>query len=126
MTSDSNEQFEWWELRENGEILTEYRRVRSRSSSNAFLRIDLEFAATFLPDWALLLLFLLRHTAMNGKPVTGEITLNARFWKLAGITSKDRRRKVLDHIENKVPPSVCQVRRGRGRCARLTLGADWP
>lgn len=108
------------------ETLTRHSIVKQPAPFAAFVWLDLHLAARYCPDWILLVLFLFRHTAMNGTPRGREIVLRKGFYELAGITTKDRRRKVLDHLEKNVPHSICKVERQRGKCARILLGPDWP
>ena len=109
-----------------GEQITEHRVEPRVGNTEAYLRLDLSVASQFVPDWQMLMLFLFRHTAMNGVPEDGEIVLRNSFYRSAGIETKDRRRKVLDHIEKQVPNSICKVLRGRGKCAQIQIGPDWP
>lgn len=111
---------------ENGMKLVEITPVRRGPVKAAYLKLELSLIATFAPDWNVLLYYLMRHTAMNGIPKNRVITLRAPFWKLAGISNKARRRKVLDLMEKHVPPELCHLERRKGRCARVILGSDWP
>jgi hypothetical protein len=108
------------------EVITEHRpAAHKRNGGLTYIRLDVSLARQIGPDWAILA-FLVAHMFELGREgPNGRVKLTRPLWHAAGILTADRRKKVLDHLADKLPRDLFILHRNRGRCAEVARGPKW-
>ena len=87
---------------------------RPIKSPQRYLSLNLKACAEICPDWLLVFFELLRQQKIQGLVPGDTIGMRKPIWDSAGITTLDRRKKVMNHLERIVPLDVIEFKRRKG------------
>ena len=96
--------------------------VRPIRSSQRYLSLNLNISTEICPDWLLVFFELLRQQKIQGLVPGDTIGMRKPIWDSAGITTLDRRKKVMNHLERIVPLDVIEFRRRKGVIPLAIIG----
>ena len=95
---------------------------RPIKSSQRYLSLDLKVCTEICPDWLLVFFELLRQQKIQGLAPGDTIGMRKPIWDSAGITTLDRRKKVMDHLERMIPLDVIEFKRRKGVIPLAIIG----
>lgn len=95
---------------------------RPIKSPQRYLSLDLKACTEICPDWLLVFFELLRQQKIQGLVQGDAIGLRKPIWDSAGISSLERRKKVLNHLERRIPPDVIEFKRRKGVIPLAIIG----
>lgn len=98
--------------------------VRPFVSKQRYLSINLEKCCQIAPDWLMVFFEIVRQVRVQELKVGDELGISSPIWKSAGVMTLDRRKKILSHLEAKVPPEVFHIKRQQGRLPVVVIGAE--
>ena len=96
--------------------------VRPIRSSQRYLSLNLNVCTEICPDWLLVFFELLRQQKIQGLAPGDTIGMRKPIWDSAGITTLDRRKKVMNHLERIVPLDVIEFKRRKGVIPLAIIG----
>ena len=96
--------------------------VQAFKSPQRYLSVDLKACTEICPDWVLVFFELLRQQKIQGLVPGDTIGLRKPIWDSAGITSLDRRKKVMNHLERIIPRDVIEFERRKGVIPLAVIG----
>ena len=96
--------------------------VRPIRSSQRYLSLDLNICTEICPDWLLVFFELLRQQKIQGLVQGDTIGMRKPIWDSAGITTLDRRKKVMNHLARSLPNDVVSFKRQRGKAPNAIVG----
>ena len=96
--------------------------VRPIRSSQRYLSLDLNICTEICPDWLLVFFELLRQQKIQGLVPGDTIGMRKPIWDSAGITTLNRRKKVMNHLERIVPLDVIEFKRRKGVIPLAIIG----
>lgn len=99
-------------------------KVRPMKSTTRYLSLNLDEFTGIAPDWLLVFLEITRQQKVRNLSPGDLIELRKPIWDVAGITSPNRRKKVVDHLENRIPNEIVQLVRQRGKVPIAMVGKN--
>ena len=95
---------------------------RPFKTSQRYLSLDLETCTQVCPDWLLVFFEILRQQKVQGLKAGDILEMRKPIWEAAGISSADRRKKVMNILEERIPQNVCEFKRRRGVVPLIVIG----
>jgi hypothetical protein len=96
--------------------------ARPYRTSARYLCLHLDGCHHIVPDWLMVFFEIARQVKVQKIDVGGQLTLRSPIWKSAGVESLDRRKKILAHLETKIPSDILRFDRVRGRSPVAFIG----
>ena len=96
---------------------------RPIKSSQRYLSLDLNVCKEICPDWLLVFLELLRQQKIQGLSSGDKIEMRKPIWDAAGVATLDRRKKIMNRLEQILPRDIVRFERRRGKTPNAVIGA---
>ena len=95
---------------------------RPIKSQQRYLSVDLNALVEISPDWLLVFLELLRQQKIQGLSSGDKIEMRKPIWDAAGVVTLDRRKKVMNRLEQILPRDIVRFERRRGKTPNAVIG----
>ena len=95
---------------------------RPIKSQQRYLSVDLNALVEISPDWLLVFLELLRQQKIQGLSSGDKIEMRKPIWDAAGVTTLDRRKKIMNRLEQILPRDIVRFERRRGKTPNAVIG----
>ena len=95
---------------------------RPIKSQQRYLSVDLNALVEISPDWLLVFLELLRQQKIQGLSSGDKIEIRKPIWDAAGVATLDRRKKVMNRLEQVLPRDIVRFERRRGKTPNAVIG----
>jgi hypothetical protein len=99
--------------------------VRPYNTPKRYLCLNLDGCGQILPDWLMVFCEIARQVRVQKIGPGGELELRSPIWSSAGVETLDRRKKILAHLEAKVPPQMLRFSRRKGRSPIAVIGVNF-
>jgi len=96
---------------------------RPIKSQQRYLSVDLNALVEIGPDWLLVFLELLRQQKIQGLSSGDKIEMRKPIWDAAGVATLDRRKKIMNRLEQILPRDIVRFERRRGKTPNAVIGA---
>ena len=96
---------------------------RPIKSQQRYLSVDLNALVEISPDWLLVFLELLRQQKIQGLSSGDKIEMRKPIWDAAGVATLDRRKKIMNRLEQILPRDIVRFERRRGKTPNAVIGA---
>ena len=95
---------------------------RPIKSPKRYLSLDLESCKGICPDWLMVFFEILRQQKVQGLKAGDILEMRKPIWDAAGVVTPDRRKKVMNILEERLPENVCEFKRSRGVVPLIVIG----
>ena len=95
---------------------------RPIKSQQRYLSVDLNALVEISPDWLLVFLELLRQQKIQGLSSGDKIEMRKPIWDAAGVATLDRRKKIMNRLEQILPRDIVRFERRRGKTPNAVIG----
>ena len=95
---------------------------RPIKSQQRYLSVDLNALVEISPDWLLVFLELLRQQKIQGLSSGDKIEMRKPIWDAAGVATLDRRKKIMNRLEQILPRDIVRFERRRGKTLNAVIG----
>ena len=96
---------------------------RPIKSQQRYLSVDLNALVEISPDWLLVFFELLRQQKIQGLSSGDKIEMRKPIWDAAGVATLDRRKKIMNRLEQILPRDIVRFERRRGKTPNAVIGA---
>ena len=95
---------------------------RPIKSQQRYLSVDLNAFVEISPDWLLVFFELLRQQKIQGLCPGDMIEMRKPIWDAAGVATLDRRKKIMNRLEQILPRDIVRFERRRGKTPNAVIG----